>query len=107
MIEYKGYVAHIELDEDLELFHGEVINTKDVITFKGESIAELKKELKCSVDLYLDFCAKHGKEPDKPLSGKFTLRMPPDLHHRAFLAAKRARKSLNAWVIEQLEHAAT
>ena len=30
---YKGYTAHIEFIEDAGLFHGEVIDTKDVITF--------------------------------------------------------------------------
>lgn len=107
MMEYKGYIAHVELDEGSDVFHGEIINTRDVITFKGKSVAELKREMAKSVNMYLDLCMKHGKQPDKPLSGKFTLRLPPDLHHRAFIAAKRSKKSLNAWVLEQIDHATT
>ena len=39
---YDGYVATIELDEDVGLFHGEVINTRDVLTFQGRTLDELR-----------------------------------------------------------------
>ncbi|MDB5083198.1 MAG: HicB family protein, partial [Bacilli bacterium] len=35
MMNYKGYLARIEFDSEARMFHGEVINTKDVITFQG------------------------------------------------------------------------
>ena len=31
MMEYKGYVAKIEFDDEDDVFHGEVINLRDVI----------------------------------------------------------------------------
>ena len=37
MMEYKGYRASIEFDDDAEVFHGEVIDTRDVIAFQGGS----------------------------------------------------------------------
>ena len=43
MMEYKGYVGKVEFDDEAGIFHGEVINTRDVITFQGASAAELKK----------------------------------------------------------------
>lgn len=56
MIEYKGYIGHVEFDDDANIFHGEVINTRDVITFQGCSTDELRKALHDSVETYLKFC---------------------------------------------------
>lgn len=58
MLNYKGYIAHIEFDDEAELFHGEVINTRDVVTFQATTAHELKKEFIASVDDYLAFCAE-------------------------------------------------
>ena len=66
---YKGYEALVSYDEDAELFHGEVINLRDVITFQGRSVDELKKALEDSVEDYLAFCAERGEAPEKPYSG--------------------------------------
>jgi predicted HicB family RNase H-like nuclease len=105
MIEYKGYIGRVEFDDEAGIFHGEVINTRDVITFQGESVAELKKAFRESVDDYLAFCKERGEEPDKPFSGQFVTRIPPDLHRQVNLAASLAGKSLNAWVADQLKAA--
>lgn len=103
MMEYKGYLGKVEFDDEAGVFHGEVVNTRDVITFQGQSVAELKKAFHDSVNDYLAFCAKRGEEPDKPFSGQFVTRIPPDLHRKVNMAASLAGKSLNAWVAEQLE----
>ena len=105
MIEYKGYIGQVEFDDEASIFHGRVINTRDVITFHGTSVAELRKALRKSVDVYLDFCAERGEEPDKPFSGQFVTRVSPELHRKASLAASRAGISLNSWVAEQLQRA--
>ncbi len=103
MMEYIGYIGKVEYDDDASIFHGEVTNTRDVITFQGKSVAELKKAFRESVDDYLAFCAERGEEPNKPFSGQFVTRVSPELHRRASLAASIAGKSLNAWVAEQLQ----
>ncbi len=90
MIEYKGYVGHIEFDDDANIFHGEVINARDVITFQGRSIDELRQALHDSVEAYLKFCAKRGRQPAKPFSGKFIVRLSPEQHRKIFIAAKHA-----------------
>lgn len=102
MMEYKGYVGRVEYDDDAGLFHGEVINTRDVITFQGTTVAELRKAFRDSVEDYLAFCKQRGEEPEKPFSGQFVTRISPDLHRRISLAAAHSGKSLNAWVAEQL-----
>jgi predicted HicB family RNase H-like nuclease len=104
-MEYKGYIGKVEFDDDASIFHGEVMNTRDVITFQGKSVAELKKAFEDSVDDYLAFCAERGEEPDKPFSGQFVTRIPPELHRKVNLAASLSGKSLNAWVAEQLQSA--
>lgn len=105
MMEYKGYIGRVEFDDEAAIFTGEVINTRDVITFQGESVAELKGAFHESIDDYLAFCKKRGEAPDKPFSGQFVTRIPPDLHRQVNLAAIRSGKSLNAWVAEQLQGA--
>jgi predicted HicB family RNase H-like nuclease len=66
---HKGYQAKVNLNEESGMFHGEVINTRDVITFQGSSVAELKQAFEDSVDDYLDFCASRREDPEKPFSG--------------------------------------
>jgi predicted HicB family RNase H-like nuclease len=63
---YKSYQAIVELDEEAGVLHGEVINTRDVITFQGSSVKELKRAFEESVDDYLEFCASRGQEPEEP-----------------------------------------
>lgn len=104
-MEYKGYIGKVEFDDEADIFHGEVINTRDAITFQGKSVSELKQAFQDSVDDYLAFCGERGEEPDKPLSGQFVTRIPPELHRKVNLAAGMSGKSLNAWVSEQLQSA--
>ncbi len=105
MMEYKGYVGKVDFDDEAGIFHGEVLDTRDVITFQGRSVDELKTAFQESVDDYLAFCKERGEEPDKPFSGQFVARMPPELHRQVNLAASLSGKSLNAWVVEQLQAA--
>lgn len=101
---YKGYEAVVEFDEDADIFTGEVINTRDVITFQGTCVDDLKRAFEDSVEDYLEFCASRNEEPEKPFSGNFVVRIPPALHRELALRARREGKSLNAVVIECLEY---
>jgi len=103
MMEYKGYVAEVSFDNEARVLHGEVINTRDVITFQADAVVDLEQEFHKSVDVYLQFCREIGQEPEKPFSGKFVVRLSPETHRRAYLAAKRAGKSLNTWVSDVLQ----
>jgi len=102
MMEYKGYTARVEFDDDANAFHGEVVNLRDIITFEGESVEELRQAFADSVDDYLDFCAERDEKPEKPFSGKLALRIEPELHGQIYLLARRANKSLNRWIAEAL-----
>lgn len=102
MMEYKGYYAKIEFDEESNIFHGEVINISDIVTFEGTSVDELKQAFQDSIDDYLDLCAKRGEDPVKPYSGRFLVRTNPELHKSIAIEAKAEGKSLNALVNEIL-----
>jgi len=102
---YNSYEAFVQYDEDAEVFHGEVMNLRDVITFQGSSVNELKKAFAASVEEYLAFCKERGEEPEKPYSGQFVIRIEPPLHKALAVAAKRAGVSLNRWVAAALERA--
>jgi predicted HicB family RNase H-like nuclease len=104
-MEYKGYLGVVEFDEEDDLFHGTVINTNDVITFYGASVHELKKEMRRSVEEYLDFCREQGREPERPFSGKILVRTTPGLHRKVALSAARRQVSMNAFMQEALERA--
>jgi predicted HicB family RNase H-like nuclease len=102
MIEYKGYLARVEFDGEADIFHGEVVNIRDVITFQGTSVEELHQALADSVEDYLAFCAERGEEPDKPFSGRFTVQLSPEQHRQVVLAAEREGKGVDTWVVDVL-----
>ena len=100
---HDGYVATIELDEEAGLFHGEVVNTRDVLTFQGNTLDELRQAFRETIEDYAAWCRERGKEPERPYSGNFTLRVDPELHRRVAIAAARAGKSINGFVADALE----
>ena len=105
MLEYKGYQGVVEFDYEADIFFGEVIGLRDVITFEGKSVDELEQSFRESVDEYLKYCAELGRDPEKPFSGKFNLRLPPELHRAIAIKAKKENKSLNQWASEALVRA--
>jgi predicted HicB family RNase H-like nuclease len=104
---YKGYESIVEYDDEAKVFAGEVINTRDVITFQGKSVQELERAFRESVDDYLEFCKSRNEEPEKPFSGNLMVRMPPALHRRIALEARRKGKSVNRYIIDRLRPKAT
>ena len=103
MLEYKGYAGHAEYDADTHAFHGEVLDTRDVITFQAATVKSLERAFRDSIDDYLQFCEKRNEDPDRPFSGRLMLRLSPELHRRVFVQAKEEGKSLNQWIAENLE----
>ena len=96
-MDYKGYAARIEFDDDAGVLHGEVEGLRDVITFEATDVRGLEAAFRASVDDYLAQCADDGVEAEKPYSGRFLLRVDPRLHRDIAMAAARAGRSLNAF----------
>ena len=106
-MEYRGYKAAVHFDYGAGVFHGEVLDTRDVIVFEGTSVEQLNQEFQTSIDDYLAVCAERGREPDKPYSGRIALRVNPNLHRAASATAKAQGKTLNSWLNEAIEKAVT
>jgi len=107
MLQYKGYTGRVELDDEAGIFHGEVLDLRDVVTFQGRSVDELTQAFRDSIDDYLEFCAEQGKEPSKPFTGRLMLRLPPEVHRKAYVRAQREGKSLNQWISDMLAEASS
>ena len=103
MLKYKGHTGYVEFDDDAGVFHGEVLDLRDVITFQGKTVEEIKKAFRDSIDDYLDFCKERNEKADKPFSGRLMVRLPPRLHRKVFISARREGKSLNQWIAEKLD----
>ena len=103
ILEYNGYRASIEFDAESDCFVGTVIGINDNIVFGGVSIAELKQKLKDSIDTYLELCKQKGIEPDREYSGRFNVRISPETHKKAALAAASKHITLNQYVSDVLD----
>jgi len=100
-----GYTARIEFDERNNVFVGRILGLRSIISFHGETVAQLRREFAAAVKDYLNDCKAQGVEPEKPASGKLLLRMPPEIHSRAIVVAQAKGKSLNQWATEALQRA--
>lgn len=103
---YKAYAARIDFDPRDAIFVGHVLGVADRITFHGATVAELEADFHAGVDHYLDDCAKTGRNPQKPASGKLMLRIRPEVHAAVAIAAAASGKSINQWADEALDRAA-
>lgn len=103
---YKGYSARIEYDDDDGLFFGRLAGVRDGVGFHGDTVEALRAAFREAVDDYLETCAKVGKQPEKPFSGRVMFRVAPEIHAKAALAAELSGKSLNQWAEQALADAA-
>ena len=104
-MEYKNYLAEVEIDESVGLLHGRVVNSGPypIATFEAENVEGLRREFELSVDAYLRSCQEDGVEPRRPFSGKLNLRLGPTLHQQVAAAASTDGVSLNSWIVRALE----
>ncbi len=102
---YQGYAARIGYSDEDELFVGRVVGIRDIITFHGETVNEIRAAFQEAVDFYLETCAERGEQPNRPYSGKLMLRMPIDVHEAVATTAEVNGKSINQWIVETLAHA--
>ena len=102
---YKGYTATVEFDADEMLLHGRLDRIRDVVTFHATSVDDLHAEFVAAVDDYLAFCRERNETPDRPYSGRFVMRMEPEVHRRLAAAASGERLSINAWLVRLISAA--
>ena len=87
---HDGYLAELEIDEGAGVIHGRVINARAVLTFEGETLADLKAAFADTIADYREWCKERGNEPEKPYSGTLSLRIAPELHRRVAEQAEAA-----------------
>jgi predicted HicB family RNase H-like nuclease len=98
-----GYHAKIEYDEDLDLFRGEILGLNGGADFYGKNPKELRAEFRKSLQVFLEVCKEQGIEPRRNFSGKFNLRISPELHERLAIKAQSQGKSINTLAQEVLQ----
>lgn len=103
MMTLDGYSAKIEYDADLDLFRGEILGLAGGADFYGRNPKELRAEFRKSLQVFLDVCREKGIEPRRNYSGKFNLRISPELHERLAIAAQAEGKSINSLAQEALQ----
>lgn len=103
---HKGYVAKVEYSEEDACFVGHIAGIRDIVGFHGNSVAGLRAAFVKAVEDYLATCDKLKQSPNRPYSGKFQLRLAPEIHARAAMTAEAEGKSLNTWASDVIQRAA-
>lgn len=109
-MEYKGYLGSVEFSEEDALFYGKVLGIRALVSYEGSNAQELIADFHDAVDDYLELCAQQGKEPERAYKGSFNVRISPELHKQAVVAAMSHNMTLNSFVessIAQAVHAGT
>lgn len=102
----EGYQAKIAYDADLDIFRGEILGLNGGADFYGRTPEELRVEFHKSLHVFLEVCREKGLAPQRHYSGKFNIRIPPELHERLAILAQAEGKSLNALAQEALQKVA-
>ena len=103
---YNGYPARIEYDDEDEIFVGHLAGIRDIVSFHGITVEDLKAHFHEAVDHYLAVCEERGEKPQKPYSGNLMLRISPDIHASVATASQVQGKSINQWAAHILDKAA-
>ena len=86
-MEYKGYLGSVEFSEEDALFYGKVLGIRALVSYEGSTAQELIADFHGAVDDYLELCAQQGKAPERAYKGSFNVRISPELHKQAVVAA--------------------
>ncbi|MGN0132041.1 MAG: type II toxin-antitoxin system HicB family antitoxin [Lachnospiraceae bacterium] len=101
-LKYKDYIGSVEYSETDDCLYGKVMGIRGLISYEGNSVAELKKDFYQAIDEYLDKCKSENKEPEVAFKGSFNVRIDPELHRTIAIQAKEMGMSLNAFIKEAL-----
>lgn len=100
MMKYKGYFAEPYYSQEDGCFIGQLLGIEDIVSFEGETVKDIEENFKEAVDDYIEMCKQVGEKPQKPFSGKFMIRLEPELHARLMVQASKKNKSLNQYINE-------
>ena len=101
IMKYKGYWAEVRYSDEDECFWGKIEGLKNtLILFEGETVKELKKDFKDSIDFYLDNCKANNEVPEKQCKGSLNVRLGVDLHNKAKMKSIEKKISINELIKE-------
>ena len=104
-LKYKGYTGSVEYSEEDNCLFGKVLGmSKDVISYEGETINELKADFEAGIETYLESCKARGSEPSKAYSGTLNVRLNPEIHNKIANAAQETGITINAYIKNALEN---
>ena len=101
-----GHKTVISFDPDINMFRGTFLGLSGGADFYAKDVDTLLTEGRKSLEVYLEVCAENGIEPFREFSGRFNVRLDPQTHEAAVVAAAADNKSLNEWVADTIETAA-
>jgi predicted HicB family RNase H-like nuclease len=101
-LDYKGYQGSAEVDLDSGVLHGKLLFVNDLVTYEATTVTELLQQFRAAVDDYVETCRELNREPHKPCSGVFNVRVGPELHRAASVRAMQEGVKLNALVVNAL-----
>ena len=104
-MEYKGYLGSVEFSDEDGVFFGKVLGVRALISYEGENARDLVSDFHAAVDDYLLACREEGVAPEKSFKGSFNVRISPELHKRAVIAATSRQMTLNSFVERSIERA--
>ena len=98
MMEYKGYHADVEYDEETKYWCGSLYGIRDLVMFGGKTEKELEADFHLAVEDYLEFCRADGKEPNRETGNDLDVRVNSELYKSLQAAAKNAGESFNGFI---------
>lgn len=103
-LKYKGYSGNVEYSEEDGCLYGKVIGmNKDLISYEGKTVDEIKADFEAGIDMYLESCTERGVKPQKPYTGMLNLRISSEVHSQLALKAQQTGRSINAIIKDALE----
>jgi len=105
-MKYKGYYGSIEASPEDNCLYGKLEYIRPLVSYEGQTVAELQQAFHEAVDDYLADCERLGVEPEKPCKGSFNVRVGQQRHLRiALLVGKgKSAKSINDFVVRAIDH---
>lgn len=105
MMVIDGVKAVITYDSEIKMFRGEFVGLNGGADFYAADVEGLEREGRVSLKVFLEMCKEDGVEAFKQFSGKFNVRISPELHASLVAAADASGMSLNQWIEKSLVEA--
>ncbi len=104
-LNYKSYIGSIEASEEDNCLYGKVLDLPNdtMITYEGETVAELKEDFEGAVDDYIAFCESENINPRKSYTGTLNVRISPETHSRIAILAAKTGITINAFIKQALD----